>query len=155
MSEILDCYRALQVHPLAEPEVIAAAYRALARKYHPDVEGGSEERMVILNRAWAILGNPRLRASYDRDRAAHQTKPSVATEPSRASPSATNEGPPLGRPSGSLLEFGRYAGWSLGQIAHHDPVYLQWLAATPGGRRYQVEIEAILHPGRQTKLGTH
>ena len=31
-----DYYEILQVHPLAEQEVIAAAYRRLAMKYHPD-----------------------------------------------------------------------------------------------------------------------
>ena len=32
-----DLYEILQVHYNAEPEVIQAAYRRLARKYHPDV----------------------------------------------------------------------------------------------------------------------
>ena len=32
-----DYYRILQVHYLAEPEVIESAYKRLAKKYHPDV----------------------------------------------------------------------------------------------------------------------
>jgi hypothetical protein len=51
---------------------------------------------------------------------------------------------PPGRPSGSLLDFGRYAGWSLGQIATADPVYLEWLARTPIGRSFNREIGALL-----------
>jgi hypothetical protein len=51
---------------------------------------------------------------------------------------------PPGRPSGSLLDFGRYAGWSLGQIAIADPVYLEWLARTPIGRSFNREIHALL-----------
>ena len=51
---------------------------------------------------------------------------------------------PPGRPSGSLLDFGRYAGWSLGQIAIADPVYLEWLARTPIGRSFIREIGALL-----------
>ena len=31
-------------------------------------------------------------------------------------------GPPPGRPSGSVLDFGRFKGWSLGEIARVDPV---------------------------------
>lgn len=31
-------------------EVVRAGYRALARKYHPDLEGGNPEMMVDLNR---------------------------------------------------------------------------------------------------------
>jgi uncharacterized protein (DUF3820 family) len=51
---------------------------------------------------------------------------------------------PTGRPSGSVLDFGRYAGWSLGQIATHDPVYLEWFARTPIGRSYSREIGALM-----------
>jgi hypothetical protein len=51
---------------------------------------------------------------------------------------------PPGRPSGSVLDFGRYAGWSLGQIATADPVYLEWLARTPIGRSFNREIHALL-----------
>jgi hypothetical protein len=51
---------------------------------------------------------------------------------------------PPGRPSGSVLDFGRYAGWSLGQIAIADPVYLEWLARTPIGRSFNREIHALL-----------
>lgn len=65
--EILDFYRVLQVDPRAEPEVIHAAHRSLARKYHPDVAGGCPERMVAINQAWAVLGDPRARSAYDRD----------------------------------------------------------------------------------------
>lgn len=32
-----DYYRILQVHYLAEPEIIESAYKRLAKKYHPDV----------------------------------------------------------------------------------------------------------------------
>ena len=32
-----DLYKVLQVDPHAEPEVVDAAFRRMARKYHPDV----------------------------------------------------------------------------------------------------------------------
>ena len=54
MLTVVDPYRMLQVIPDAEPEVIQAAYRALARKHHPDV-GGSEMQMAMLNAAWETL----------------------------------------------------------------------------------------------------
>jgi len=37
MATQLDFYGILQVHPKAEKEIIDAAYRRLAFKYHPDV----------------------------------------------------------------------------------------------------------------------
>ena len=49
----------------------------------------------------------------------------------------------------SVLDFGRYAGWSLRQLAARDPDYLEWLLRSPGGRQYRAEITALLEP-RQT-----
>ena len=42
-------------------------------------------------------------------------------------------GPPPGNPSGSVLTFGRYTGWSLGEIARTDLEYLEWLDRMPIG----------------------
>jgi hypothetical protein len=62
-----DYYRVLQVDPQAEEEVIEAAYRRLARKYHPDVYAGPDasERMRELNLAYALLKDPAKRQEYD------------------------------------------------------------------------------------------
>ena len=53
-------------------------------------------------------------------------------------------GPPPGNPSGSVLNFGRYAGWSLGEIARRDLEYLEWLDRAPIGRQYQAELDQLL-----------
>jgi hypothetical protein len=53
-------------------------------------------------------------------------------------------GPPPGHPSGSVLNFGRYLGWSLGEIARYDLEYIEWLDRTPIGRIYQVELDDLL-----------
>ncbi len=53
-------------------------------------------------------------------------------------------GPPPGDPSGSVLNFGRYAGWSLGEIARRDLEYLEWLDRMTIGRNYRPELDAIL-----------
>lgn len=58
----------LGVNPDAPDEVIRAAYRALAAKYHPDRNPGnrdSELKLKQLNAAWAILGDPAKRKQYD------------------------------------------------------------------------------------------
>ncbi len=55
-------YETLQVSPKAEPEVIAAAYRALAKKYHPDRSEAPDAmtKMAGLNIAYqAVRGNVR------------------------------------------------------------------------------------------------
>ena len=67
-----DYYAVLQVSPTAEAAVIEAAYRQLARLYHPDVNRapGAKERMQAINAAYEILGDPERRAAYDAERMA-------------------------------------------------------------------------------------
>ncbi len=143
-----DHYAILQVDPRAETEVIQAAYRTLARKYHPDVTGGSDDQMTALNNAWTVLRDPEARAEYDRARHIAQAPP--ATPPRPVDPWEIRPVAPSGTPSGSVLDFGRYAGWSLGQIARQDPDFLEWFARTPIGRRYRGEIEALLSSPART-----
>jgi len=62
-----DYYAALGVRINAEPEVVKAAYTALAKKVHPDATGnGGDQRMKVLNEAREILSNPQLKAEYDK-----------------------------------------------------------------------------------------
>ena len=141
-----DLYEVLQVHPRAEPDVVRAAYRALARTYHPDT-GGSERRMTELNEAWAMLGDPGLRAAYDAERR-RPTKLPVAA--ARANPhahdrQAGNDPPPrYMNDAGRTLDFGRYSGWSLEQLVDSDPNYLEWVVRTSMGRRLHAEVQALL-----------
>lgn len=154
MLELVDFYRILQVDPRAEREVIQAAHRSLARKYHPDVIAGSEARMVAINEAWSVLGDARARRAYDRGRSVLSTQPSTPA-PRAAEPSwAPGVGRPAGPASGTVLDFGRYAGWSFGQIARHDPDFLEWLARAPMGRSYRAEIEALLSPHARAATAT-
>jgi len=64
----LDLYEVLQVSPKAEAEVIEAAYKRLALKYHPDRNPAlqANARMQELNAAYAVLGDDQQRANYDR-----------------------------------------------------------------------------------------
>ena len=202
-----DLYKVLQVDPEADPEVIQAAYRRLAQKFHPDVaaDAATADRMRAINVAWETLRDPAKRADYDRRRAVVRNPPAArstgrpspprtpdSTRPpaNRAGPSAADEilgqrasrtadgptsepsrdwtsgrstigggydpatmraadgvgaaGPPPGNASGSIVTFGRYSGWSLGEIARKDLDYLEWLDRTPTGRSYRDEIDAIL-----------
>jgi curved DNA-binding protein CbpA len=224
---VSDPYKVLQVDPEAEYEVIEAAYRRLARKYHPDVsvEPDAHEKMIQINKAWEQLREPTKRAAVDRARqrstgtaawvAAAEAQvrtagpsnpaprhapprpapPSPAAQPGpaagpngswpfgmsdpsygapAAAPTATSTGstrswaagrvplggfqsgaasrpdgegaagPPPGNPSGSVLNFGRFAGWSLGEIARTELEYLEWLDRMPIGRTYQAEIDELL-----------
>ena len=63
-----DYYEVLQVSPNAEPSVISAAYKRLARTYHPDVarDPGLDGKMAEINEAYEILSYPTKRQAYDR-----------------------------------------------------------------------------------------
>ncbi len=65
-----DYYALLQVDRRAEKEVIDAAYRRLAAKYHPDVNyaANATEKMKQLNAAYEVLSDPVRRAEYDASR---------------------------------------------------------------------------------------
>lgn len=177
-----DPYKTLQVDPEAEDEVIAAAYRRLARKYHPDTaadaraSADASARMAALNAAWEMIGDPDRRAAFDRRRVVRAALSRRASEegPARDSAPPARDvvsrdwttgrstsgsgydpsmrrpdgdgaaGPPPGDPSGSVLTFGRYLGWSLGEVARRDLEYLEWLDRMPIGRPYRDEIDAIL-----------
>lgn len=147
--ERFDPYAVLQVTPEAEDTVISAAYRALARRFHPDVAGdGSTAPMSAINAAWDLLRTPERRAAYDRARrriGGTEPAPQAAAAWTRGAPPGTGAaGPPPGRPFGSVLPFGRHIGWSLGEIARVDPGYLDWLEDRPEGAPFRAEIDALL-----------
>lgn len=61
-------YGRLKVAPDAPPEVIRAAYKALAQKYHPDRHRGSIRHahvLAALNKAADVLLDPERRAAHD------------------------------------------------------------------------------------------
>ena len=71
-ASALDQYATLGIPAGASRTEAGRAHRALAKRYHPDVNPGPEaaERMRRINEAWRILSNPARRARYDADRAA-------------------------------------------------------------------------------------
>jgi len=65
--EFKDYYKILGVDADADDKAIKAAYRKLARKYHPDVssEGDAEERFKEVSEAYEVLRDKEKRAEYD------------------------------------------------------------------------------------------
>jgi len=69
MSAKRDYYEVLGLSREAAPREIKAAYRRLARRYHPDVnreDPDAEERFKEIGEAYAVLSDPQRRAHYDR-----------------------------------------------------------------------------------------
>lgn len=65
-----DPYRVLGVASSASAAELKAAYRALVKRHHPDA-GGDQHRILELNAAWEVLGDPERRAEHDRLRQGH------------------------------------------------------------------------------------
>lgn len=64
-----DYYGVLGLTREAGEREIKAAYRKLAKQYHPDVVKGDkkkEERMYEIQEAYGCLGDPKQREQYDR-----------------------------------------------------------------------------------------
>jgi curved DNA-binding protein CbpA len=143
-----DPYRILQIQPDADPDVVRAAYRVLARKAHPDASAAldptAERRMTDLNWAYALVRDPVKRQAWESDRR-------------RAPPPTPAEGATHGAPRGPLesdgagmrLDFGRYQGWTLGEVAKRDPTYLDWLRRHQSGARYRDSIDILLRAARR------
>lgn len=66
----IDYYEVLGIPKTATDKEIKAAYRKLARKYHPDVQKtnekkAAEEKFKEINEAYEVLGDTENRAKYD------------------------------------------------------------------------------------------
>lgn len=103
--EFKDYYALLGVPPDADAAAVKAAYRKLARKYHPDVstEAGAEEKFKEVSEAYEVLSDATRRADYDQLRAYGGSRRGRPFEP-----------PPGWQPSGgfSHTEFTHDTGFS-------------------------------------------
>jgi curved DNA-binding protein CbpA len=129
-----DAYVVLGISRDADDLTIAGAHRRLARRHHPDLAGdGSTSQMMRINAAFDAIRTAERRAEYERIRQQVAIRDGTG-----------GAGRPPGRPSGSVLGFGRHYGWSIGEIARVDPGYLVWLAERREGEPYRAEIDAVL-----------
>ena len=136
-----DPYEVLQVRPDAHHIVIQAAFRALAALRHPDSDASprATARMAELNDAYSKIRTPERRAAHDRLRvrapASAEQQPAVVVPPA---PSRTSR-------SSAVVDFGRYAGWTIADLSRQDPEYLEWLSRHSSGIRYRAEIASVLN----------
>ncbi len=144
-----DPYQVLQISRHASWPEIRAAYRMLARRYHPDGTTPDTGRIIEINGAYECL-------ERELGRRGDAPTTGVPVGPGRQADSAA---PSVGRPhlgplmrrmadarrtESPVIDFGQYAGWRLADVARHDPAYLQWLSRHSSGVRYRAVIEQLL-----------
>jgi curved DNA-binding protein CbpA len=163
ITKTLDPYAVLQVDPTAHQVVIRAAYHALARQFHPDGPTPDPDRMADLNHAYDLVRDEERRRAYDERRkslgldgswsAAEPVGPGNGGHTSSSSSGAAtdNSGPFTRRAhahpefdTSGRLDFGRYAGWSIRELARQDPEYLRWLGRHSSGVRFRAEIAKLI-----------
>ncbi|MBO5985289.1 MAG: J domain-containing protein [Lachnospiraceae bacterium] len=67
-----DYYKILEVSPDATDDAIKKSFRKLAKKFHPDTNGGDPKavaRFQEINEAYSVLGEADKRKAYDDERA--------------------------------------------------------------------------------------
>src|SRR5206468_7632713 len=112
-----------------------------------DLTGVHEVRLADLNRAYTTLRDRAARLAYDQQRATEL----VPMGPGDGGPDyqrlangplteRVQAGPHAEHVDSLTIEFGRYAGWTLGAIARQDPEYLMWLSRHSSGIRYRAAI---------------
>jgi curved DNA-binding protein CbpA len=147
MVDRRDPFRILQVQPDADPDVVKAAYRVLARKLHPDagvpLTESAQTAMTDLNWAWSVARDPVQRRIWESDRR-RAPPPTPRDDATHGAPRG-----PLGADGAGLrLDFGRYEGWTLGEVVARDPEYLDWLRRHGAGARYRDAIDILLRARR-------
>jgi curved DNA-binding protein CbpA len=153
VSASRDPYEVLGVPRNATVRQIRAAYVERARRVHPDLVGmRGLDGMRALNEAWAVLKDADRRAAFDAETATGATSAEGSGAGSRMDEDPNRPfwtgamGPAPGRPWGPVLDWGIFAGWSLGEISRRDRGYLMWLRDRPEAKPYRAEIARLLDP---------
>jgi len=162
MATRRDYYKVLMVDPEADADVIQAAYEVLAARFNPDSDltGVHEVRLRDLKRAYAVLADPGRRRAYDIERsesyrpmgpgeligasaAVPEHQPATAVAAVRGLSARVKEGS-AGAIGSTVINFGRFAGMTLEDVARTDLEYLRWLTRHSSGIRFRNEIVVLL-----------
>lgn len=142
----VNYYQTLQVKQDATQAEVAAAYRRLARQYHPDLNPAPDahRQMQIINEAYNVLRHPERRRRYD-ETLASPTASTPTTPPTSATGAARTTPPAHNRPfhSAAWLSYQKRIGGEIVFTIGHADAMTVLLAdlqrrIPPAGRRYDI-----------------
>jgi curved DNA-binding protein len=148
-----ELYEILGVGRTASAEEVKKAYRALARKHHPDRNQGkkdSEERFKKISAAYAVLGNEKKRKLYDQfgvDGLRDGFDPEMWK---RYGGGARRAGAGGGQPDGEQFDFGGFSGF--GSLEDIFEGLFGGERKRGRGRRGGVSWEDVPRPGAQVRF---
>jgi DnaJ-class molecular chaperone len=146
-----DYYGTLGVPKNAPDKDIKAAYRKLARKWHPDVNPGdkaAEARFKLINEAYEVLSDADKRKKYDQFGSDADNAEAYA----RAQQQARQQAGGYGRPQGGGSPFTTYEPGDMGDLNEVFENLFRGFGATAGagtrtgGRRPARRGQDIEHP---------
>ncbi len=144
-----DYYSILGVPKGAPEKDIKAAYRKLARKYHPDVNPGdksAESRFKEINEAYEVLSDPDKRKKYDQYGSDFENAEAYA----RAREQARQQSSWFGRGAGAGSPYTTYENVDMGDLNEVFESLFKGFGGTAGtrtgSRRSARRGEDIQHP---------
>ena len=145
-----DLYARLEIAVDASPEVIEVAWRSLLRLHHPDIAGPSGlERSKRINVAHDWLGDPVLRARYDRERGLRTSvRDTAGRDPRRDDRVVPRAGPATDR----SIRPRRWRASSIGWPRSNPTRSIGWPAPEPPPIAFAATIARFLPPDLLTAL---
>ena len=117
-----------------------------AGRHAPQPSSSAHAAPAAGSHAPAQASHPQSHATHAPAQPPHASTPRAhaPASPAAATRVEDHAGPPVGPASGSMIRFGRYEGWTIGQVARIDPPFLEWLRRVPLGRQLKAEIDLEL-----------
>lgn len=128
-------YKVLKVDPSADDEIIAAAFRVMSKKYHPDVNKSAEAQALMqqINRAYDMLKDPQKRKDVDAELSRANSTSSSSSYSSAGSASRYSSSYSSGRSSYSNSSSGTSSSSTAGTANNTGP-FSSWSSRTRGSR---------------------
>ncbi|MGI8643659.1 MAG: DnaJ C-terminal domain-containing protein [Thermomicrobiales bacterium] len=157
-----DYYSTLGIERSASQQEVKAAYRQLARKYHPDVNKddlSAEERFKEINEAQEVLSDPAKRKMYDRygEEWRNYQQAGFTGDEARGSRTSAQDfsswfGSRAGEPSRTAESFSwEYSQNDMGGFSD----FFQTLFGSRGGGRAQATSAHAPRKGQDIEVKTH